>query len=92
MALRKGEVIPGRSVSVVSENEAMAVLDGNHGFGQTIGPQAVQVGIRKAQRLGLSVVALRHTAHIGRIGEWAELAAAAGLISVHFVNVPGSVL
>jgi len=33
------------------------------------------------------VVALRHSAHLGRIGDWAERAAEAGLISIHFVNV-----
>jgi uncharacterized oxidoreductase len=42
--------------------------------------------------MGLSLVALRNTGHIGRVGDYAELAAAEGLVSVHFVNVPGSVL
>jgi uncharacterized oxidoreductase len=30
--------------------------------------------------------------HVGRVGEWAEMAAEHGLVSVHFVNVAGSVL
>ncbi|MFX9089514.1 Ldh family oxidoreductase, partial [Acinetobacter baumannii] len=29
---------------------------------------------------------------IGRVGDWAEMAAAEGLVSVHFVNASGSVL
>ena len=32
-------------------------------------------------------MALRNSAHIGRIGHWAEQCAAAGMVSVHFVNV-----
>ena len=38
------------------------------------------------------MVALRNAGHIGRVGDWAEMAAAAGLVSVHFVNASGSVL
>src|SRR4029077_6722012 len=30
--------------------------------------------------------------HIGRVGDWAEMAAAEGLVSVHFVNAAGSLL
>jgi len=33
-------------------------------------------------------MALRESHHLGRIGHWAEQCAAAGLVSVHFVNVP----
>jgi uncharacterized oxidoreductase len=42
--------------------------------------------------MGLSAVALRNAGHIGRVGDWAELAAASGLVSIHFVNAAGSVL
>jgi uncharacterized oxidoreductase len=37
----------------------------------------------------VAVVALRNSGHLGRIGDWAELAAAAGKVSVHFVNTSG---
>ena len=51
-----------------------------------------QIGIEKCQRMGLAAVALRNSGHIGRVGDWAEMAAAAGLISIHFVNATGSVI
>jgi len=35
------------------------------------------------------VIALRHAGHLGRIGGWAEMAAARGLVSLFFVNSPG---
>ena len=90
--LREGHLAADQTLTVVSENAAMAVVDGNYGFGQTIGPLAVEVGIRKARENGAAIVALRHSGHLGRIGEWAEMALEAGLVSVHFVNVAGSVL
>ena len=85
--IETGRTLPGQSVTVVAESATHAVLEGNYGFGQTIAPQAVDIGIAKARAAGLSVVALRRSGHAGRIGDWAERAAAAGLISIHFVNV-----
>ena len=79
-----------RSVDVVIDGGVFVVLEGNHGMGQSIGPQAVREGIGRAQQHGVAIVALRHSGHLGRIGEWAEMAAAAGLVSLHFVNVASS--
>lgn len=89
---REGKVLPDRQITVIYENEAMAVIDGNFGFGQTVGPQAVRFGIDKAAKHGVSVVALRNSGHLGRIADWAEMAASEGLVSVNFVNVAGSIL
>ncbi len=90
--LSDGRVVADQKVEIVSDMGAMAVLDGKLGFGQTIGPQAVRCGVDKARMGGVGVVALRNTGHLGRIGEWAAMAAAEGLVSVHFVNARGSIL
>jgi uncharacterized oxidoreductase len=87
---REGDTTPDVVVDVVLENPTMAVVDGKYGFGQTVAPQAVDIGLAKAKAGGAAVVALRNSGHIGRIGDWAERAAAAGQISIHFVNVAGS--
>jgi len=76
----------------VVDNPVIAILDGQFGFGQTTAPQAVALGIEKCRAHGLSAIGLRNSGHVGRVGEWAEMAAEAGLVSVHFVNVAGSVL
>ncbi len=89
---RRGEVVPGRDLTVISENQVLSVVDGAYGFGQTIGPRAVRLGIDKASRNGVSIIALRNSGHLGRIGDWPEMAAAAGQISLHFVNSAGSLL
>jgi uncharacterized oxidoreductase len=85
--LKDGFVVPGKTIEIVREGPTHAVVDGGFGFGQTIGPQAVDLGIHKAKEGGMAVIALRHSGHIGRIGDWAERAATAGLVSIHFVNV-----
>jgi hydroxycarboxylate dehydrogenase B len=89
---RAGVVHADRKAMIVTETPVLAVVDGLHGFGQTVAPQAVAIGIDKCRDMGLSMVALRNAGHIGRVGDWAEMAAEAGLVSVHFVNASGSVL
>ena len=90
--MAEGGLRPDRELTVISDNAAMALVDGNFGFGQTIGPRAVQLGIDKARAAGVAIIALRRSGHLGRIGDWAEMAAAAGLVSIHLVNVSGSIL
>jgi uncharacterized oxidoreductase len=85
--LHEGKVLAGQTPEIIAESATHAVIDGKFGFGQTIGPIAVDIGIAKAKAAGLSLVALRDSGHIGRIGDWAERAAKAGLVSIHFVNV-----
>ena len=85
--LHDGRVRAGQQPTVVAESATHAVVDGNLGFGQTIGPITVDLGIAKARASGLAVITLRNSGHVGRIGDWAERAAGQGLVSIHFVNV-----
>jgi len=88
----EGAVIADQEVKFVSDTPVIAVLDGGYGFGQRVAPQATRVGIDKCKQLGLSAITLRNAGHIGRVGDFAEMAAAEGLVSVHFVNAAGSIL
>src|SRR5436309_2319349 len=89
---KMGSVVPDQSIEVVVNTPSLAVVDGRFGYGQTVAPQAVRIGIEKCKASGLAAVALRNAGHIGRVGDWAEMVAAEGLISVHFVNAAGSLL
>jgi hydroxycarboxylate dehydrogenase B len=87
-----GDIVPNQTIEVPIDTPSLAVVDGRFGYGQTVGPQAVRIGIDKCKATGLAAVATRNSGHIGRIGDWAEMAAAEGLISIHFVNAAGSIL
>lgn len=87
-----GRVHANRSIDIVQEGETMAVVDGNLGFGQTVGAETVVLGVDKACRNGVAVTALRNAGHLGCIGDWAELAAESGIATIHMVNVRGSLL
>ena len=88
--LKAGKVLANQTIEVVFENEAIAVVDGQFGFGQTIGEQAMELGIDKCARHGVAVIALRNAGHLGRIGDWPLQAARAGKLSLHFVNTSGA--
>src|ERR1700758_3301200 len=89
---KTGNVVPNQTAEVVVDTPSLAVAGGRFGYGQTVAPVAVKLGIEKCKKAGLAAVALRNAGHIGRIGDWAEMAAAHGLVSVHFVNAAGSLL
>ena len=89
---KMGSVVPDQTAEIVVDTPSLAVVDGKFGYGQTVTPQAVRIGIEKCKKAGLAAVALRNAGHIGRVGDWAEMAAAEGLVSVHFVNAAGSLL
>jgi uncharacterized oxidoreductase len=89
---KMGSVVPDQIAEVVVDTPSLAVIDGKFGYGQTVTPQAVKIGIEKCKKAGLAAIALRNAGHIGRVGDWAEMAAAEGLVSVHFVNAAGSLL
>ncbi len=86
-ALKEGGLAVNEQVAIKLDSGALLTLDGRCGYGQVIGRQAMTLGIERAQRHGVCVVGLAHSHHLGRIGHWAEQCAAAGLVSIHFVNV-----
>src|SRR5450432_4799053 len=89
---KTGSVVPDQIVELVVDTPSLAVVAGKFGYGQTVTPQAVRIGIEKCKKAGLSAVALRHAGHIGRVADWAEMAAAEGLVSIHFVNAAAGML
>ena len=86
-AFAEGGLKPNAHVQTVLDAGVMLRLDGNNGFGQVIGREAMELGFDRARQNGCCIVALGNAHHLGRIGTWAEMAAAAGLVSLHFVNV-----
>jgi hydroxycarboxylate dehydrogenase B len=89
-AIAAGKLDPRAHAAVVKDDGAILVVDGRRGFGQVVAREATLMGIERARSTGVALLALRNAFHIGRIGTYGELAAAAGMISVHFVNVIGN--
>lgn len=79
----------GARLEIVKETESLAVMDGNWGWGQVVGRQAMEIGIQKAARAGAVTISVSQCCHLGRVGDYPLMAARAGLAAVMFVNTHG---
>ena len=88
-SLNLGKLHANRHASVVREDGAYLVMDGQFGYGQVVAHEATEAAIAKTKANGVCVLALRNARHIGRVGHWGEMCATAGFISIHYVNAIG---
>ncbi|MEO5735129.1 MAG: malate/lactate/ureidoglycolate dehydrogenase [Rubrivivax sp.] len=86
-AVAEGGLMPNAALKVNADLGALLSLDGQRGYGQIVGVQAMDLGIERARQQGSCIFTLANAHHLGRIGHFAEMATAAGLVSLHFVNV-----
>ena len=86
-AVLEGGLKPNSAVKVNLDAGSLLALDGCRGYGQVVGEQAMALGTARARESGSCVMALGNAHHLGRIGHFAEMATAQGLVSIHFVNV-----
>lgn len=84
--IRDGQFNPRGVPQVVQEKNCTAVVDGGGALGQVGAAFATRLALRKARQQGVGVVALRNTAHVGRVGAYPLMAAREGLIGLAFVN------
>lgn len=86
--VREGAIRPGAELVTLRDADAVSLFDAGRGFGQVMATKALAVGLEKAHRFGIAMVGLRNVGHVGRLGDWADLCAEAGVVSQHFVNSP----
>ncbi|MFK5925184.1 MAG: malate/lactate/ureidoglycolate dehydrogenase [Desulfuromusa sp.] len=86
-SIQAGLLKPNTPANLVSDSGSILVFDGQRGFGQRVAREAMEQSIERCRETGLVLMALRNAHHIGRVGSYGEQAIAAGMISLHFVNV-----
>ncbi|HQZ52386.1 MAG TPA: Ldh family oxidoreductase [Thermoflexales bacterium] len=90
--VRAGRVFPAEKPTLIKREKAMAILDGHWGWGQTSGRAGAKLAIELAAENGVGAVVVRNCHHIGRVGEYVELMAQAGMTGIALANVGPSVL
>jgi uncharacterized oxidoreductase len=88
--VQKGETMPGAQFEVLRETPALLCADAHWGFGPTQAGELLRRLIAKARSGGVGVGTMIHSAHIGRLGEYCETAAAVGLLSLVMANIHGA--
>ncbi|MBI4636356.1 MAG: Ldh family oxidoreductase [Candidatus Rokubacteria bacterium] len=85
-SMKSGDANPTPKIMIVVETPTVALIDGDRGFGQVVAKRGIALAIDKARAQGLAAVTLRNTNHVGRLADYAEMAAAEGLIGMLWVN------
>lgn len=88
--VKEGILKAGETLQILNETPAAITGDGCWGFGQTVMHDLMNRLIEKASNLGVACGTLKRASHIGRLGEYAELAAANGMTSIICANTHGS--
>lgn len=84
--LRSGATERAAAAEVVRDQGAVAVLDGHHGIGQVVTARAVELGIERARRHGISGIAVRNSGHFGTAAYFTRRAAEAGCVALLTTN------
>lgn len=88
--VQEGRLTAGSNLSVVHETPATIVGDGAWGFGQVLSAQLMEKLMDKASNVGIASGTLRRSAHIGRLGEYAEMATDRGMAAIVCANTHGA--
>lgn len=78
---QNGHLRPAGTPVINEFSESLLHVEGNQGFGQYVGRIATDTMLSGIKE-GVAVCGIRHATHLGRLGEYAERAAAAGCIFI----------
>jgi LDH2 family malate/lactate/ureidoglycolate dehydrogenase len=81
-----GQIQPAAQPEVTQRHQAIAVIDGHWGFGQSAARLAVDVVSQAALENGVAAVTIRDCNHVGRLGEYVTALADQGLAGLSFCN------
>ncbi|WP_144186111.1 Ldh family oxidoreductase [Elioraea rosea] len=87
-ALQRGVVVAGLTPEVIRQEPALAVVDAANGFGQPAANAATDRACAMGETMGAATVLVRRTGHVGRLGAYAERAAAKGFATIILCNAP----
>jgi uncharacterized oxidoreductase len=88
-AIRRGDLKPAARPAIVHEQGAAVIVDAQRGFGQVAAHFTISEGIRRAKEYGVAAAGLIHSGHVGRLGEWVEVAAEHDALALAFCNGGG---
>ena len=84
--IESGGLVPGANCDVTHETATSALVDGGWGFGQIAALRATRVAIDKAREHGIAATGAFHLNHVGRLGDFTEMAAREGMIALACVG------
>jgi len=81
-AIEQGHLDPAAKPEIVKETESTSFVDGKWTFGQVSAEIAMRKAMAQAREHGIAISGLTRAYHIGRLGEYSEMAYSEGMIGM----------
>lgn len=81
-----GGIVSPAPIQTLVDTPAMALLDGGKGFGQVVAVRAMDLAIEKARAVGVGLVSVRHSNHLGITAYHVMRATRAQMIGICLTN------
>ena len=81
-SIQEGQIVADARPEVLRETAVTALVSGRWTFGQVAAAYATERAIEMARRSGLAAVGIVQVNHVGRLGEYAEMAASQGIVAI----------
>ena len=86
-----GILNPVTKIDVVTDEKAVAVIDGNNGMGHVVSVRAMEMAIEKAREYGIGMTAVRNSNHYGIAGYYPLMAIKENMIGITGTNARPSI-
>ena len=91
-ALSDGRVNPTPKEKIVQETPATALIDGDSGLGHPVAYRGMKMAIEKARQVGVGIVSIRNSSHLGMAGYYPYMAVREDMIGIAMTSGGGAVV
>ena len=81
-SIQEGLIVADARPTILRETPVTALVGGGWTFGQVAAEFATRCAIAKAKQAGMAAVGVVQVNHVGRLGEYAEIAARDGIVAI----------
>lgn len=74
------------NITIEKETPAIALINGNNGFGQAVSSKAMELAVKKAKEVGIGCVGVHNSNHFGVTGFYSDIAIKNGCIGLVLAN------
>lgn len=87
---QRGTIVPSAQAEIVADTGTAITVDGRQALGQVVCTLAADLAAERALQHGVAAVGVRHSAHAGRLADYADRACGHGAAVLLFANDSGA--
>ena len=86
ISIESGTINLKDNITIEKETPAIALINGNSGFGQAVAYKAMKLAVKKAKEVGIGCVGVHNSNHFGVTGFYSDIAVKEGVIGTVIAN------